>query len=243
MNWQQAENKRRPFFTKGRKLFRAALNVQNKPFIDSIANAESTDKMLRLANNYKAPRMPMQQAYEKLYKDCGSYFAVLINGKLTKGIDGSFYEVYMEKFAREEAGDRITDVTGTTEEEIKTTTKRVIEQGISEGKSIYQMSKEITKTIEKINLWRAERIVRTEVISASNRGSLLGAETTGLDLKKVWLTAGDNRVRKTDGHASMNHQPVPIKERFSNGMLYPGDPAGGAKETIQCRCSIYYEKV
>ena len=105
------------------------------------------------------------------------------------------------------------------------------------------MSKEITKTLDKIELWRAERIVRTEVISASNRGSLLGAETTGLKLNKVWLTAGDNRVRHTPGHNSLNHQPVAIDKTFANGMQYPGDPAGGAKETIQCRCSIYYEKI
>ena len=31
---------------------------------------------------------------------------------------------------------------------------------------------------------------------------------------------------------------VDVEEKFSNGLMYPGDPNGMAKEVVNCRCAL-----
>jgi hypothetical protein len=51
----------------------------------------------------------------------------------------------------------------------------------------------------------------------------------------IWMTQDDERVRPT--HVACGEQgPVQLGKPFSNGLLYPGDPAGPASEVINCRC-------
>lgn len=39
-------------------------------------------------------------------------------------------------------------------------------------------------------------------------------------------------IRKVDGEIRE------IDEKFSNGLMFPGDPSGGAAEVVNCRCSL-----
>ena len=54
-------------------------------------------------------------------------------------------------------------------------------------------------------------------------------------VRKQWIVQSSN-PRKS--HAAMNGQTVPIDERFSNGMNWPGDWAGGPDEVCGCCCTI-----
>lgn len=52
---------------------------------------------------------------------------------------------------------------------------------------------------------------------------------------KTWdVQSGNPRA----SHASMNGETVGIEDTFSNGMNWPGDPAGGADEVAGCMCGI-----
>lgn len=52
---------------------------------------------------------------------------------------------------------------------------------------------------------------------------------------KTWVWSG-----KGQRHADMAGQTVPVSGNFSNGMAWPGDPAGGADENADCACSIEF---
>ena len=54
-------------------------------------------------------------------------------------------------------------------------------------------------------------------------------------IRKRWVVTSSN-PRKS--HAAMNGQTVPIEEKFSNGMEWPGDWAGGPDEVCGCQCTI-----
>jgi hypothetical protein len=54
------------------------------------------------------------------------------------------------------------------------------------------------------------------------------------DVRKVWISTKDGRTR--DSHRALDTESVGLDERFSNGLEYPGDPAGDASETVNCRC-------
>lgn len=91
---------------------------------------------------------------------------------------------------------------------------------------------------------RATRIARTEVISASNLGSIEGARATGLPLNKTWLATPGNRTRDT--HATADGQTVSMDELFDVGgslLDFPGDWSNNAdvSETVNCRCTVTYQ--
>lgn len=54
---------------------------------------------------------------------------------------------------------------------------------------------------------------------------------------KIWRTEGDERVRAS--HVGCGAQgAIPIDAKFSNGLSFPGDPAGGPAEVCNCRCNL-----
>jgi hypothetical protein len=79
----------------------------------------------------------------------------------------------------------------------------------------------------------AARYARSMVTTVANFGAHDAAEKVGGDRTKTW-SGGTTR------HASMNGQTVRLSENFSNGMAWPGDPAGGAAEVANCGCSVTF---
>ena len=59
--------------------------------------------------------------------------------------------------------------------------------------------------------------------------------------KKRWLATQDERSRPS--HLAVGGTTIPIEEDFIVGgarMGYAGDPRGGARNVINCRCVILY---
>lgn len=96
---------------------------------------------------------------------------------------------------------------------------------------------------------RAERISRTEIISAGRAGQFHGDRQSGIVIGKKWRAAKQDRTRK--GHREADGQVVAFEEPFyvANGkgqveaLLFPGDTSFGASASnvIQCRC--WYERI
>lgn len=89
---------------------------------------------------------------------------------------------------------------------------------------------------------RIERIARTEMNVALNEGGFAMtrvAEDAGAVIGKSWLSLRDSLVR--DSHAALDDatsaNPIPLGEKFGNGLLHPGDSDGDASEIINCRCT------
>lgn len=92
---------------------------------------------------------------------------------------------------------------------------------------------------------RIERIVRTELIGASNKGSLLGAQSVGerlgVPMNKTWLAAF---VNTRDDHAAAHGQTVAVNESFQVGgssMDHPGDQGAPAAQIVNCMCTLTFE--
>ncbi|QRG68590.1 phage minor head protein [Brevibacillus choshinensis] len=86
---------------------------------------------------------------------------------------------------------------------------------------------------------RAVTISRTLSTAAANGGKLEGWKQSGLVKKKRWRAANNKRTRKD--HKDANGQEVDIDKPFKVGgekLMHPGDPAGSAKQIVQCRCSM-----
>lgn len=64
------------------------------------------------------------------------------------------------------------------------------------------------------------------------------AEYLGNKMSKIWITAGDNRVRHS--HAMLDGKEIPLDGTFGNGCKRPRDPNGAPTEICNCRCSLKY---
>ena len=92
---------------------------------------------------------------------------------------------------------------------------------------------------------RAERIARTELHTARSAAMDKAAgwlADTGATVRKVWISAADERVRPD--HVAANGQTVGYDEPFIVGgeqLWFPGDRENGSPgNTIACRCVVNY---
>lgn len=86
---------------------------------------------------------------------------------------------------------------------------------------------------------RAMRIARTEghrVQCEADMDSAEAAKDAGVDVVKVWNATLDDKTRES--HQEVDGEWRELDEPFSNGLMYPGDPAGDAEEVINCRCTV-----
>lgn len=79
-------------------------------------------------------------------------------------------------------------------------------------------------------------IAASVAATASNFGAHDAARASGATLKQWHVRSGNPRST----HAALNGAAIPIDGIFGNGQRWPGDPAGGAEEVANCRCSLSY---
>jgi hypothetical protein len=88
---------------------------------------------------------------------------------------------------------------------------------------------------EALTVWAA-REAMTAVTGAMNFGAVEGAAAGGMRTK-TWKT---NSKNPRPSHMRMAGETVGIRDLFSNGMKWPGDPAGGAENNSNCACSVSF---
>ena len=119
--------------------------------------------------------------------------------------------------------------------------KKTITQEISRGIASSLPYKDIARNISNVSgapLSRAKTIARTEghrIQQTSSRDAQYAAKAKGADVVKQWDAALDGRTR--DSHRHVDGEIKELDEKFSNGLMFPGDPSGGAAEVVNCRCT------
>ena len=83
---------------------------------------------------------------------------------------------------------------------------------------------------------RALQIAMSRTTSTANFGAHSAARQGGLKTK-TWHV---NSTNPRPSHARLGGSTVGIKELFGNGLMWPGDPRGGADEVAGCTCSVTF---
>lgn len=110
--------------------------------------------------------------------------------------------------------------------------RAALQDGVANGENLEKIADRVSEVFD-MERSRARRIARTEVAESFNGGRFETMKAAEVE-KLEWLTARDARVREE--HVSLDGQIVTLGDRFSNGLLYPLDPAGPAEEIVNCRC-------
>ncbi len=122
--------------------------------------------------------------------------------------------------------------------------QNVITKGRADGATLDQISKNIRNTAP-IARRRAAAIARTETHNAASFAQHeyhgIIQNEYGVNMMKKWAATNDLRTRSA--HSAVNGQTRAMDEAFDVGgaqMMHAGDPKGGAKNVINCRCVIIY---
>lgn len=113
-----------------------------------------------------------------------------------------------------------------------------VSRGIATGMSWQQMAQQLAGTTN-IGFNNAVRITRTEGHRIQVQGTMdacYKAKEKGADVVKQWDATLDSSTRES--HAAVDGEIRELDEKFSNGLMFPGDPAGGAAEVVNCRCAL-----
>lgn len=113
-----------------------------------------------------------------------------------------------------------------------------VTQGILQGESVPEVAKRL-ETVAGMDERSALRNARTALTGAQNAGrtaAFARAKAFGVQLTQEWQATYDMRTRHT--HAVMDGERAEVGERFSNGLMYPGDPEGEPAEVMNCRCTL-----
>lgn len=257
--WEQIERKREIFVNSYYTRVMAALNKQIKPILASLNG--NLDSLVREASLMISDQ-PIQKEFEILYGDVGTNFAMSLN-LFIKGFkdfrkkritDEDLLIEWLRAYSVSETAQRIVSITETSKTQAVKLLKQIITEGLEEGLSTGDIARKIENRLPRdwrnINTFRAGRIARTEVLTASSKGAMMGAEATGLTLTKVWMTAPRGVARVQERHTlvpGLNGQRVLLRQPFNvsgESLRFPGDPSPevSAENVINCNCSMYYEQ-
>lgn len=123
-------------------------------------------------------------------------------------------------------------------EYLKTSVRMEISRGIAQALGFQEMARNI-ENITNVDYNKSLRIAKTEghrIQCESAYNVQVRAKQKGADIVKQWDSTLDSRTRGS--HQKLDGEIVNVNEKFSNGLLYPGDPNGIASEVVNCRCAL-----
>ena len=129
---------------------------------------------------------------------------------------------------------------------------QIIEDGLKEGKTGDVIAQTLAKDYQEKFGYRVNTIVRTEILSSISQGIEWNHQVLGevfSETKKQWFHVGDElsnpdaRKEHADFEKAGDHGVVPADYLWYNPstgakMAYPRDPSAGARDIINCRCTM-----
>ena len=113
-----------------------------------------------------------------------------------------------------------------------------ITQGIIQGETTDEIARRLA-AVTDMSKNAAVRNAATMTTSAQNGGrvdSYKRAQDMGISLKQRWIATLDGHTRPT--HRQCDGEVREVGKKFTNGLLFPGDPNGAPAEVYNCRCVI-----
>lgn len=113
-----------------------------------------------------------------------------------------------------------------------------VSRSIATGVSYAQTAKQLAG-YTRIGYNNAVRIARTEghrIQCNAAMDVMEAAKAKGADVVKQWDATLDDRTR--EDHVAVDGEIREVDEKFSNGLMFPGDPSGEAADVINCRCAL-----
>ena len=257
MIYKNMERDRSKFYKSVQNKIKERFTEEADKVLKAISKADVVDLLQVIDQTIKADQSNWQALLTSVYisviEEFGQKSLSQVN-RIKQVTKFNVFDEAVKSFIAKSVAEEVVEIEETTKKKLK----KIIVDGLAEGKPIgkFSLSLAIEEQkdsialdigrlyLEQIIPNRSETIARTEVISASNAGSLQGAKQSGLEIMKRWIATPDDDIRET--HADLLGSPaIEMDELFEVGDSYgefPGDPNLSAEERINCRCTIAYER-
>lgn len=255
--WERVNRKRSAYFGKYKRRAGAALVEQLNPVFRSLEAGNNGLEIIKRIDDLISPD-PIKRLFKDLYPEVGGDFALdTVRSLKSRGLQMDFknedrlsvWRQYLRNYALNEAGEKIETITETSKRRVVAKIRLALDESLEQGLGGYGTKELIKKKLEGergiSKKFRADRIARTEIVSASNRGSFVGASSSPSTLLKSWLASldGRERIEHRVAFSDYTESPIPLDQTFRVGvdqMDHPGDFKGSASNVINCRCVIVY---
>ena len=242
MTWKTIDRKRASYSKYAKSQFSRALKAHANEYLDQVEQSG-------LSAEYTINRAPIENAMYNVYSRVMTQFASDTYSDLSKRANKT--EVNWGEWVARWFQTNTTHLIDGITNHSQLGLAKLAQLAVKEGWSIREYQKNASQLFE-VSERRAELIGRTEIIRASNAGSLMGAQETGFPMMKYWLATRDNRTRGTNpkdifDHYSMDEDKGILLDQPFNvsgeNLQHPGDIAGSPGNTINCRCTLVYQVV
>lgn len=178
--------------------------------------------------------------YERLYRRTVPPFAERVHRSFSREVvDIDEWTARAIRFVQDEAGGIITNVQGTTREEMIRSVRSVVEEAFEQQFGTDVAARRLRERLAGLHGNRATVISRTEILRSSNvatfeAGDVLVKE--GYPMWKRWLWSGISR----ETHSAIDGQERPYGEYFDVAgevAMYPLASSLSAKESVNCGCT------
>lgn len=209
------------------------------------------------------PSTDVEKLVEDLYFDAGYLFSDqfvkdFAQGKFKSDLSEGIPKVQWKteaigKYFRSNLG-QIKTIKITSEDSAKRLLDSVVQEAIQDGKGIRAVTDALKndkflRNLKRTSRFQAERIARTETLSAASYGEYLGSQELfqkyGVTMGKYWIAKKDARTRNSHNEMKRS-ETIGAEEDFEVGgskMQFPGDRRGGASQVINCRCALGWRRI
>jgi len=234
LHWKLADRKRaawirmvtakvRPLYEELGREMASALRAEKS------RKASAEDDLVQIAWRVTGDKAKRWEAY---IASLGFATIEEFGGEIARALGGTFnpQAAAVRSWLAQHAAEQVETILGTQKAEAA----RLIRDGVEAHLSNQRIAQSLQQFYTERAEFMAERVARTETAMAAGYGQHEAALASGATWH-MWLSTRDDRTR--DEHIGIDGETVDLGVRYSNGMLYPGDPAGGPENVINCRCT------
>jgi len=186
--------------------------------------------------NSKAPGWWDQERWDKELTDDLYRVAMNVTGQVaadvldSAGLSASDYDAARtEKFLKSVAASRAGKINATTFDQIQAALDDPGED--EDGNPVRSPA----KVFDDVEAGRGDGIAVTLLTTFAGFATMEAAKQNGSESTKTWVVNSGNPRSE---HADMDGETVPVRDTFSNGADWPGDPVLGAEGVANCQCSV-----
>ena len=232
--WYRQDRLRTPY----RRQWFNVLNNFFKQYANGVKTAYQTASQIMLDQELRKQANLLTNIFKVQYTVIGNAFKDYALGRYySKDFDDDFDKA-LRDFIDENSAVWVTEIDETTRKRMA----KSIANSYNDGLSTEETGTALRNMILAMGVYRSNLISRTEthrIASFANEQVAINMNIRGTE--KEWVAILDERTRIAHSYAA--GQKVPLEQSFIVGgekLKYPGDPAGSAGNTINCRCAVIY---
>jgi hypothetical protein len=227
----------------GYRLFSKALKQSIQPILDALKQSESVAFTSQIAAMLYT-EVPIAEAMQTFYntawnKQSRGYVKWLKanlppQATIGVGFENPIMDAALKDYFNTIGGQHIKDINATSLKRIQSAFQTALENNEGFRGAERRLIKEVgmSKT-------RARMIARTESLMVTNAAKYTQSDLMPIVMEKTWLH--DHPKMPRDWHVALNGKTIDLNEKFNADgykMSHPGDPAGGASNNINCKCTM-----